>query len=144
MHSATSNPSGGDEKDEMGLVDILVIVAENKKIIAAATIAAALVAAIVSMILPPSYKSTVKLLPPQQAQSSASMLLSQLGGLAGAAAGAAGLKNSADVYVSMLKSRTIAERLTERFSLQKHYKMTSKEKTWTRLAANSVIATGKD
>jgi uncharacterized protein involved in exopolysaccharide biosynthesis len=44
----------------------------------------------------------------------------------------------------MLKSRTIAERLTDRFSLQKHYEMTSKEKTWARLAANSVIATGKD
>lgn len=144
MHSATSTPAGDDEKDEMGLVDILAMLAESKKIIAGATIAAALVAAIVSMILPPSYKSTVKLLPPQQPQSSASMLLSQLGGLAGAAAGAAGLKSSADVYVSMLKSRTVAERLTDRFSLQKHYGMTSKEKTWALLEANSVIATGKD
>lgn len=144
MHNAKSNPSGGDEKDEMGLVDLLVILVENKKIIAGVTIAAALVAAIVSMILPPSYKATVMLLPPQQAQSGASMLLSQLGGLAGAAAGAAGLKNPTDVYVSMLKSRTVAERLMDRFSLLKHYEMTSKEKTRALLAANSVIATGKD
>lgn len=144
MHSATSNPSGHDEKDEMGFVDILVILAENKKIIAAITIAAALLAAIVSMILPPSYRSSVTLLPPQQAQSSASMLLSQLGGLAGVAAGAAGLKNPADVYVSMLKSRTVAQRLVDRFALQKHYEMTSREKTLVRLQANSVIATGKD
>jgi tyrosine-protein kinase Etk/Wzc len=144
MHSAMSSPSGGDEKDEMGLVDILVILAERKKIIAGVTIAAALVAAVVSMLLPPSYQSTVKLLPPQQAQSSTSMLLSQLGGLAGAAAGVTGLKNPADVYIGMLKSRTVAERLTDRFSLQKHYQMTSKEKTRAFLEANSVIAAGKD
>jgi tyrosine-protein kinase Etk/Wzc len=107
------------------------------------TIAAALVAAVVSMLLPPSYKSTVKLLPPQQAQSSTSMLLSQLGGLAGAA-GVTGLKNPGDVYIGMLKSRTVAERLTNRFSLEKHYQMTSKEKTWALLDANSTIAAGKD
>lgn len=144
MYSATSNPSGNDEKDEMGLVDILGILADSKKILAGVTVAAALVAAVVSMLLPPSYKSTVKLLPPQQAQSSTSMLLSQLGGLAGAAAGVSGLKNPADVYISMLKSRTIAERLTDRFSLQKHYQMTSREKTWAQLEENSVIAAGKD
>ena len=144
MHSATTNPSGGNEKDEMGLVDILVTLAENKKIIAGATIASALVAAAVSMVLPPSYMATVKLLPPQQAQSSTSMLLSQLGGLAGAAAGMGGLKNPADVYVSMLKSRTVAERLSDRFSLQKHYESTSRERTRTRLEANSLIAAGKD
>jgi tyrosine-protein kinase Etk/Wzc len=144
LHSATTNPSGGDDKDEMGLVDILVILAERKKIIAGVTIAVAIAAAVVSMLLPPSYKATVKLLPPQQAQSSTSMLLSQLGGLAGAAAGVGGLKNPADVYIGMLKSRTVAERLTNRFSLQKHYEITSKEKTWTLLESNSVIAAGKD
>lgn len=144
IHSAMSSPSGGDEKDEMGLVDLLVILAKGKKIIAGVTIGAALVAVVVSMLLPPSYKSTVKLLPPQQAQSSTSMLLSQLGGLAGAAAGVTGLKNPADVYIGMLKSRTVAQRLAERFSLQKHYDMTSKEKTWALLEENSIIAAGKD
>lgn len=144
MHSVTSSPSGGDEKDEMGLVDILFTLAESKKIIVGVTIAAALIAAVVSMLLPPSYKATVKLLPPQQAQSSASMLLSQLGGLAGAAAGVGGLKNPADVYIGMLKSRTVASRLTDRFSLQKHYQMTSKEKTWALLESNSNIVAGKD
>lgn len=144
MQSTTSNPAGYDKKDEFGLVDVLAILAGSKKIIAGATFAAAVVAAGVSMVLPPSYMSTVKLLPPQQAQSSASMLLSQLGGLAGAAAGVAGLKNPADVYVSMLKSRTLTDRLVERFSLQEHYGIASREKTLKLLEANSVIAAGKD
>jgi len=143
-HSATTNPSGGDDKDEMGLVDILVIWFENKKIIVGTAVAAALAAAAVSMVLPPSYMASAKLLPPQQAQSSTSMLLSQLGGLAGAAAGMGGLKNPADVYIGMLKSRTVADRLIDRFSLLKHYESTSRERTRARLESSSLIAAGKD
>lgn len=144
MHSATALPSGDDEKDAMGVVEMLIVLARNKRIIVGATLVAALIAAAVSMFLPPSYKSSVKLLPPQQAQTGASMLLSQLGGLAGAAAGAAGLKNPVDVYIGMLKSRTVGERLAKRFSLQTHYGANSQGNTLARLEANTVIAAGKD
>jgi len=130
--------------DGMGLVEMLIVLAKHKKTILAWALAGAVVSAGVSMVMPESYKATVKLLPPQQAQSSTSMLLSQLGGLAGAAAGAAGIKNPSDVYVGMLKSRTIAERLSDRFSLQKHYETESKEKTWDRLERNTSILASKD
>lgn len=144
MDNTVSEADYNHHTDEMGLVDILIIWSRNKMKIVGATVVAALIAAGASMLLPPSYRSSVKLLPPQQAQSSASMLLSQLGGLAGAAAGAAGLKNPADVYIGMLKSRTVAQRLTDRFSLLKHYEMTSREKALARLEGNTVIAAGKD
>lgn len=130
--------------DGMGLVEMLIVLAKYKKTILAWALAGAIVSSGISMAIPESYKATVKLLPPQQAQSSASMLLSQLGGLAGAAAGAAGIKNPSDVYVGMLKSRTIAERLSDRFSLQKHYEAESKEKTWDRLERNTSILASKD
>jgi uncharacterized protein involved in exopolysaccharide biosynthesis len=126
----------------MGFVEMLIVLAKRKRTILGAAIAAALVSAGISMALPSVYRSSAKLLPPQQAQSSASMLLSQLGGLAGASMG--GLKSPADLYVGMLKSRTIAERLTERFSLQKHYEADSREKTWRELELNTVISAGKD
>jgi uncharacterized protein involved in exopolysaccharide biosynthesis len=71
------------------------------------------------------------------------MLLSQLGGLAGVA-GAAGIKNPADVYVSMLKSRTLADRMIDRFSLQKHYQISSREKARGRLEASTAIVAGKE
>lgn len=72
------------------------------------------------------------------------MLLSQLGGLAGAASGAAGLKSPADVYIGMLKSRTVGERLAKRFSLQAHYGVKSQEQTLAHLGASTVVAAGKD
>lgn len=143
MHSNLSKPSD-DDKDVMGIVEMLIVLAKNKKTIVGATLAAALVASAGSMLLPPFYRASVKLLPPQQAQSGASMLLSQLGGLAGAAAGATGLKNPADVYIGMLKSRTVGERLAKRFALQAHYGVKSQEQTLKLLGANTVVAVGKD
>lgn len=140
-HHTFAKPDQGNEAG--GFVEMLIVLARHKKTILGWALAAAVVSAGVSMVLPESYRATAKLLPPQQAQSSTSMLLSQLSGLAGAA-GASGLKSPADVYVGMLKSRTVAQRLSERFSLQKHYEAESKEKTWNRLELDTVISAGKD
>jgi uncharacterized protein involved in exopolysaccharide biosynthesis len=50
------------------------------------------------------------------------MLAGQLGGALGGLAGAAAsIKNPADQYVSMLKSRNVADRLIERFNLKSAY-----------------------
>ena len=118
-HRSTAEFDSSDGNNASGLVEMLIVLAKRKKTIIGWVVAAACLSAGVTMILPESYKATVKLLPPQQAQSSASMLLSQLGGLGAAAAGAAGLKNPADVYVGMLKRRKIGVRFYERFDL--HY-----------------------
>lgn len=134
----------GDDQEGVDLVEILIVLAKRKKLILGAALVAALISAAVSLQLPSVYASSVKLLPPQQAQSSASMLLSQLGGLAGVAAGASGLKNPADIYIAMLKSRTVADRMVDRFSLQNHYGTESREKTRGRLEANTSIGAGKD
>ena len=103
--------------NEVSLLELVIIVAKRKKLISIITLAAAIVSALISLSMPNLYKSNVKLLPPQQAQSGAAALLSQLGGVAGMAAGAAGLKNPNDLYVAMLKSRTIADQLIAQFDL---------------------------
>jgi uncharacterized protein involved in exopolysaccharide biosynthesis len=59
-------------------------------------------------------------------------------------AGAAGLKNPNDVYIGMLKSRTVADALINRFSLLKSYKLESLEKTRLRLEESSTISAGKE
>jgi tyrosine-protein kinase Etk/Wzc len=151
-HTAADNETGriglkddsnGDE-GSMGLIAILIALAKRKKTILGAAFVAGAISAGVSMMLPSIYGASVRLLPPQQGQSSAAMMLSQLGGLAGVAAGAAGLKNPADIYVAMLKSRTVADRMVDHFSLQNHYETQSREKTRGRLEANTSIVAGKD
>lgn len=104
----------------------------------------AVFATALSFALPNIYKATTKLLPPQQAQSGTAALLSQLGGAAGLAAGMAGLKNPSDLYVGMLKSRTIADNLIAKFDLKKVYEEEFVEKARAELEENTSISSGKD
>lgn len=141
-------PPGADslraEDGELDLIDILIVLAKRKKLIIGLPIAAAVVAACVSFALPESYKATAKLLPPQSPQSGASALLAQFGGMAGMAAGVAGIKNPNELYVGMLKSRTVADRLIAQYDLKKAYGTDSMDFARNRLNTNSSITSGKD
>lgn len=134
-------PSGDRE---VSIVELMIVLAKHKKLVIGLPLLAAMLAVAVSLALPVSYKAGTKLLPPQQQQSGAAALLSQLGGLAGAAAGAAGIKNPSDVYIGMLKSRTLADKLIARFDLKKVYEVESQETARGILEANTSIAAGKD
>src|SRR5688572_25763298 len=106
------------ESDSISLLDLMIVVAKHKTMIVTAVFAAALGSVVVSLLLPNIYTGTARVLPPQQNQSSASMVLGQLGGLAALAGGSVGIKNPNDLYVGMLKSRTIADNIIARFDLQ--------------------------
>lgn len=140
------NTASADKLDdgEYGVMDILIVLAKNKKLIVALPLAMAIFSAALSMTLPNIYRANTKLLPPQQAQSGAAALLSQVGGFAGAASVAAGIKNPNDLYVGMLKSRTIADKLVTQFDLKKVYGTNSQEIARRKLEANTNITSGKD
>lgn len=142
---ATISSSGDVIVDsELTLIDVLIIFAKNKKLIIGMPIIAAVIAGAIGLALPNVYRATTKLLPPQQSQSSAAALLSQLGSIAGAAAGSAGLKNPNDLYIGMLKSRTIADKVIEKFDLKKVYDTDSLEKARKKLDENTTITSSKD
>lgn len=136
--------SGHLDENEISFVDILLVLAKYKKILMILPFAAALVGTAIAFLIPPSYRAVTSLLPPQQAQSSASALLSQLGGAAGVLASATGIKNPSDVYVGILKSRTIADKLIDRFQLVKVYDENTREDARAVLEKSTSVAAGKD
>jgi len=141
----TAVPSGRENGDEdINLFDFLIVIAKHRKKLIFLPVVAALISAAASFLLPNVYQASTKLMPPQQSQSSGAALLSQLGGVASLAGAAGGLKNPNDLYIAMLKSRTIGNRLVERFDLKKRYDTESQEKARTRLFANTTVAAGKD
>jgi uncharacterized protein involved in exopolysaccharide biosynthesis len=71
-------------------------------------------------------------------------MLAQFGALAGVASGAAGLKNPNDLYVGMLKSRTVADGLIQRFDLVKLYDAKLSSVARKRLEKTTTITSGKD
>lgn len=133
-----------NQSHETSLLDMMIVLVKYKKLIIGLPLAVAIATAGISLILPSVYKATTKMLPPQQAQSGASALLAQLGGAAGLAASVAGMKNPSDVYVGMLKSRTIADKIVSRFQLKKTYDTDSQERARINLSANTQISAGKD
>jgi tyrosine-protein kinase Etk/Wzc len=137
--------NSASDNGEIDMVDVLIVLAKYKHKIAMATFGAAVLSLAVSLVLPNEYEAATKLLPPQQTQSSAAALLTQLGGIAGAAAaGATGLKNPNDLYVGMLRSRTVADHLIEQFHLRQVYGTDSQEHARKILEDNTRITSGKD
>jgi tyrosine-protein kinase Etk/Wzc len=111
--------------DGISLLDVIIILAERRRTIFRVTATFAVLAIIISLVLPKRYKASVVLLPPQQNSSlSATALSSQLGNLGGIAAlagGSLGLKNPNDMYVGMLKSRTVEDAMVQHFGLMQEY-----------------------
>ncbi len=129
--------------NEIHLTDILVVLGQNKKLVIGAPIVAAAGMLCLSMWLPPIFTSTVKIMPPQQQQSSGiAAMLGQLGNLAGAGI-SGGVKSTADVYVGLLESRTIADRLISRFKLKEYYDASTMEETRKRLASVTAVSNAK-
>ncbi len=135
-------PAGGEE--ELSLLDLLVVLAEHWKLLVFGPLAAGLVALGITFVVDPVFTATARIVPPQQQQSAAAMLAQQLGGLAGLAGAAAGIRNPADQYVALLKSRSVADRLIERFDLLRLYETDYQQDARKALADNTQISAGRD
>jgi tyrosine-protein kinase Etk/Wzc len=124
-----THPDPSPAEAEVSLLDILVLLLERKRFIVRFVVGAAVLAAIVSLLLPVQYEAKIALLPPAQNSSIGSSLLGQLGGigalgsLASLAGGSLGIKNPADMYVSLLQSRTVEDAMIQRFGLMHEYRV---------------------
>ncbi|NOS97708.1 MAG: hypothetical protein HOP25_04470 [Methylotenera sp.] len=130
--------------DEINLMDLLLVVAKHNRFIIKLTLLSAIVAIVIALLLPNIYTAKSVILPPQQGSSSASMMLSQLGGLGNLAGGSLGIKNPSDLHVGMLKSRTMADTLIQRFKMQSLYEAKTLTGARETLAAATSVTVGKD
>jgi tyrosine-protein kinase Etk/Wzc len=111
--------------DAVNLLELALVLAARKRFILMFSFAVAVLTAIAVLILPVTYTATTTMLPPQQQENSAMAMLGQLGGLAslagGGAAGALGLKNPDDLYIGLLQSEYVMDRIIQRLDLTKVY-----------------------
>ena len=133
-----------EDEDGISMMNILLTLAKHKKKILLYPLAFGIVGLLISLMMPKIYKADTKILPPQQSQSTASAMLSQLGGLAGSAGAAFGIKSPNDLYIALLKSRALNDRIIQRFDLQKRYETTSMETTRKILDGSVIVGSGKD
>ena len=137
--SDESNRSSGTD-----FLEILLVLAREKKLILQVTMGATILAAIMVFIIPKSYTATATILPPQQNQSVLSAMMGQLAGTQSLDLRDLGLKNPSDVFVAMLKSRTVEDALINRFDLRKVYRVKSYQDARKKLEKRSVIDPEKE
>ena len=143
--NTVENTAPQQDDDEINLFDLLIVLAKHKLMVLGFPLVAAVLAVIVSLLLPNIYTATTKILPPQQGQAGgAAAMLAQLGGLAGAAGGLAGIKNLSDLYIGMMKSRTVADNIIQRFDLNTVYEGKYPSQVRLTFANASNITSGKD
>jgi uncharacterized protein involved in exopolysaccharide biosynthesis len=123
----------------------LVILAKRKSFIIIFAGSVAVLSIVISLFLKNNYTANSKILPPQQTQSmSTTAMMSQLGPLAALAGSSLGLHNPSDIYVSMLRSRTVEDNLVNRFDLMKVYKSKRHGDALRSLEDHALIQNGKD
>lgn len=136
--------SQSTQNDEIDLTALLVKLARQRNWIIACIILCGAAALAYALSAKPIFTAQASIMPPQQQSSGMSALLGQLGGLAGAAGGISGLKNPNDLYIGMLQSRTVADKLIARFKLQSRYEQETVEEARKTLQQKSSFVSGKD
>jgi tyrosine-protein kinase Etk/Wzc len=142
--SPDSDHQSPRDEDEISLLDIAIVLAKYKKLILGLPFLAAAIATGITFLMPNWYTAAAKLLPPQQSQSNAVAILGQLGALSGGASTALGIKNPSDIFVAMLKSRTVADAIIERFKLRQLYDKEYLQDARKTLSTNVDISAERD
>lgn len=138
-----NNTADSPEDNEISLLDILQTLAENARLLIFGPLLVGLGALGWAYTITPTFTATTRMLTPQQ-QSTAAAALAQLGALAGMAGVAAGIKNSTDMYVGLFKSRTLADRMIDRFKLMDVYEAEYREDARNALGGVTRASAGKD
>jgi capsule polysaccharide export protein KpsE/RkpR len=85
-----------------------------------------------ALVIPKQYVSAAKLMPPEA--QSASKLAGGFGSIAG---GLMGVSSSGALLVALMRSRTVEDRMIERFNLKQVYRVRLRQDAYTRLKAKT-------
>jgi uncharacterized protein involved in exopolysaccharide biosynthesis len=141
-------------EEEVHLLDYLIVLAKHSRMILFTSAAVSAFTLVVLFFTSNKYTATARLLPPQQNLTLSGQILDSLsvssspgaggGGLGGMAASLFGLKSPGEVFVSILKGETIADRIIARFDLKEVFEAKYIEDARRRLAGMAAIKSGKD
>lgn len=131
------------DDDEISLLEIATAIGEEKKTILGFAGVGAVIGLAIALLTTPVFTAKTVILPPQQQASAASAMLSQLGGLASLAGGAAGIKSPDEQYVAFLKSARLQNELITQYKLKNRYEEDTLEDTRAALAKRVMVASDK-
>jgi uncharacterized protein involved in exopolysaccharide biosynthesis len=126
----------------------LRLVWEERRFLGKACLAGLLVGCLVAFLIPARYESTVQLMPPDNQSGSGLAMLAALtaksgsgnSGVGAIAGDLLGMKSSGALFIGVLSSRTVQDRLIERFQLKKVYWVRLEEDARKKLAERTGLS----
>jgi len=128
--------------DEINLLDLVLVLAKNKWLIIGSCAVTFILTCIYTLTLPNIFTANARLLPPQKESSGLSSMLGNMGGLAAMAGISAG-GGPGELYVGMLQSRAIADRIIERFELMERFEWETRVDAYKNLNDKAQFNLGK-
>jgi len=138
FNQETVGPASGD-----WLASRLRILWERRRFLMKALMFGSSLAALIALSLPKRFESTARLMPPDNQSGSGTALLASLAAKTGAGligGDLLGMKSSGALFVGILGSRTVQDRLIERFNLKKVYGVRLEETARRQLAENTILS----
>jgi len=126
------------------LIDLAIALSRRRSFLSGMAVAGATLSAAFAFYITPLYTASALIMPPPKPQSLSAAFLGQLGAMAGSLTPALGLKDPADLYIGILKSRTIGDDLVRQFKLQSVYSQNMTADARKTLAKRTQFASGKD
>jgi uncharacterized protein involved in exopolysaccharide biosynthesis len=124
----------------------LRVVWEQRRFLGKAFLAGLVVGCLVAFLIPARYESAVQLMPPDNQSGSGIAMLAALtaksgsSGLGAVAGDLLGMKSSGALFVGVLGSRTVQDRLVDRFQLKKVYSVKLEEEASKKLGEKTSVA----
>jgi len=130
-------PQGGEH-----MLAYMRLLWEHRRMLARVTLYGLLSSAALAFLIPNRYQSTARIMPPDSNQSgglamAAAALSGGAGGLGSFANEMLGLKSNSDIFVGILSSRTVKDKLIQEFDLKKLYGARRMEDARTQLAEHT-------
>lgn len=140
---APAAPARSAEKDPpKKVVEHAHLLWANRRLLRNALLIGLAAGALIALVIPPRYDSTVQLMPPDSPSNGGMAMLAALaaksaGGMGAMAGEALGIKSSGALFVGILRSRTVEDRLVDRFQLKQAYGVKLEEDACKKLAQNT-------
>jgi uncharacterized protein involved in exopolysaccharide biosynthesis len=129
-HHDNSNNGPAMNEQEINLLELLQVIVGRRRMIICVTSSVAVLAIIASLLIPNKYLATAKILPPpKDSGGGIAALLGGAGGL-GSLAGSLGFGSSGtDLYLGILKSRSVSDAVIKRLDLARIFEKKTPEET---------------
>lgn len=141
-HRLTGKQLPADESPERTGFVLAQMLWRRRRLLARVTVVGALLSLAIAFLIPKEYEATARLMPPDsKAPAGLMALLSAENPIGGELASSLlGAKSSGELFVQILKSRTVQDRLVDKYRLRSVYSTQFQDKARQKLADNTNIS----